>query len=183
MPKLEKRSIDVQTDVVPNVAEAYKQIDQATDIQLKQSLMEKQVTELQDLLVEGPPSNATVDAATSLVEASNKLEKAADPASTVADREIAVEDVTTLLTDTSTKLDTELQEQNANRSTEETQALENTENAIKEQQEQAESVKENQKRQEEKEENDGKREVREEDFEDPKVEKPAEFKPREIRGI
>lgn len=184
VPQVETQSKAVQTKDVPKVQDAYKQVDQATDIQFKQSVVEGQAMELQDLLEEGAPSQATEDAAIDLSKASDRLEKAADPSTTVADRDKAVEDIATILTGTSTKLDTELQKQGVERSAEETQALENTEKAIKEQQDQADSMKENQKRQEEKEKNDGNQELKEEDFKDPKVEKPAEYRPpREIGRI
>jgi hypothetical protein len=167
--------------IVPEVQGAYRQVDQAAEIQNKQSTVEKQINELSDILEEGAPSQATEDTAVSLGQARADVRKAMDPATSASDRDIAMSDATTKLSNTSNELKKELDNEANDLSQEEEEALSNTKEALDKEREQADATKENEKEQEEKIENDQDKEVDENDFDNPDTEDPVEYVgPREL---
>lgn len=172
---LRNESAQLESSIVPKVQDGYRQVDQAAEIQNKQSTVQKQIDDLSDVLEGGAPSQATEDAAENLGEARADLQKAMDPATSAAERDVAMTDASTKLTNTSNELKTELENESNNLSQEEEKALSDTKDALNREREQADAVKENEKEQEEKTENDQDNEVDENDFEDPKPEEPAEF--------
>ncbi|KAI5462758.1 hypothetical protein BGZ63DRAFT_352910 [Mariannaea sp. PMI_226] len=174
VPQVRAESKKVEA-TVSNVQQGYKEVGQAQDIQNKQDTIREQEKQLEEILEGGAPSQATEDAAVNLQKAGNELEKAIDPASSADARDAALADATTILTDTSTNLQQQLQDEGSQLSQEEEQALKDTQDALDKVQEQAKAQEENQREQEEQDKNDVDEQVDDDQFEDPEAEDARPF--------
>ncbi|KAK4690173.1 hypothetical protein P7C71_g6549, partial [Lecanoromycetidae sp. Uapishka_2] len=153
VPLVAAESERLGNSTVPKVTYAYKQVDQAADIQNKEAAVEKQETELEEISEEEPPSKTTVDAAGNLVTAQTDLETATNPATSATDRDAAMTDATTTLKNTSTELNTELHETGVQLPQDERNAQQDTEDALNKEQEEADAIEQNEKEQEQQDEN------------------------------
>ena len=167
VPLVAAESEKLENSIVPEVMDAYKQVDQAADIQNKEAAVEAQGNELMGILEEFPPSEATEVAAENLATAQTDLEKATDPATSPADRDAAMTDAMTTLKDTSTELNNESPGIRNQLPQEEQKAQQDTEDALNKEQEEADAAEQNEKEQEQQDENNPGQEVDEDDFENP----------------
>ncbi|KAI0164188.1 hypothetical protein GGR57DRAFT_516495 [Xylariaceae sp. FL1272] len=168
-------SEQLEANTVPEVSGAYKQVNQAADIQNKLSTVQDQEGKLEEILEDGPATQATEDAALNLEKVSTNLEKAMDPATSATERDAAMTDATTTLTDTSNQLDAVLKDQGTQLPQEEEKALSDAKDALNKAQDQADAVEQNEKEQQQQDENDGNEDVDPDQFENPEVEDPAPF--------
>ena len=176
MPQLGARAQEVEIEVVEVVGGAYAQVNQAEGIQVMQDNVARQINQIEEVLQEGAPSQATEDTAESLAQVRSNLQKAMDPATSASDRNAAVEQAAKTLNNTRTELlNAELQKEGIEISQDEEKALWDTEGALNEVKARVDAAEKAEDEREQQDENVPDEEVDEKNLEDPVAEEPVPF--------